>query len=431
WTYMQIALNYGSAIYYDKAILSVADAQSVQSQPAKSLEELAPILINDLLPYKDVPNPNLGLLFGYSTSYSYFPVRFVLGDLYLWTGQYENAAQEYYDLINKNSITMSSIFSASWEVVNNAFTGVFNIYNSGYLGDYPYSQMTNIGATNQYGQNFQLDSLTINKTLTPTPIALRNWDSQVYSDITTAHTLYRNGDFRKYGSVSYDPKGASFDPSDTASVKHSYYIAKYLILNPFTDTYKTDKRMTVYRTTLLYLRYAEALNRLNKPNAAFAVMKYGLNSSNLFNRTMIPRSELNIGNIKTTVFKSSTGQDSIVHDTTFVVPPYMNFVSSKFDANVGIRARSLGTVKFDKVYYIIPKLPSMQDSVLFVEDKIQQELALETAFEGNRFQDLMRIAIRRNDNSYLANIVAKKYTANKEAIRAKLMNRANWYVPKQ
>ncbi|HRG04295.1 MAG TPA: RagB/SusD family nutrient uptake outer membrane protein, partial [Paludibacteraceae bacterium] len=71
-----------------------------------------------------------------------------------------------------------------------------------------------------------------------------------------------------------------------------------------------------------------------------------------------------------------------------------------------------------------------QDSIEFVEDKIQQELALETAFEGNRFQDLMRFAIRRNDNAYLADKVASKHTANKEAIRNKLMTRENWYIRK-
>jgi len=37
WTYMQIALNYGSAIYYDKPILTVEDAQAVQKQTPLTL----------------------------------------------------------------------------------------------------------------------------------------------------------------------------------------------------------------------------------------------------------------------------------------------------------------------------------------------------------------------------------------------------------
>ena len=66
----------------------------------------------------------------------------------------------------------------------------------------------------------------------------------------------------------------------------------------------------------------------------------------------------------------------------------------------------------------------------FVEDKIMEEAALELAFEGNRFHDLMRVAIRRNDNSYLADRVAAKHIQNKEAIRSKLMDRKSWYLKK-
>ena len=91
----------------------------------------------------------------------------------------------------------------------------------------------------------------------------------------------------------------------------------------------------------------------------------------------------------------------------------------------------MGNVNIDTTYYIIPSLATLQDSILFVEDKIQEELALETAFEGNRFQDLMRFAIRRNDNAYLADKVAAKHpTGNREAIRTKLMNSENWFVRK-
>ena len=92
--------------------------------------------------------------------------------------------------------------------------------------------------------------------------------------------------------------------------------------------------------------------------------------------------------------------------------------------------RGLGNVNMDTTYYIIPSLASLPDSILFVEDKIQEELALETAFEGNRFQDLMRFAIRRNDNAYLADKVAAKHTTDKQAIRNKLMNKENWFVKK-
>ena len=65
-----------------------------------------------------------------------------------------------------------------------------------------------------------------------------------------------------------------------------------------------------------------------------------------------------------------------------------------------------------------------------MEDELLAEYALETALEGNRFHDLMRIARYRNDPSYLADKVADKFTGSgREAIRAKLKNPQNWYLP--
>jgi hypothetical protein len=58
---------------------------------------------------------------------------------------------------------------------------------------------------------------------------------------------------------------------------------------------------------------------------------------------------------------------------------------------------------------------------------------LEFAFEGQRFYDLMRVALRRNDPSYLANRVYNRRGADKAAemralISVDLMQPANWYL---
>lgn len=60
-----------------------------------------------------------------------------------------------------------------------------------------------------------------------------------------------------------------------------------------------------------------------------------------------------------------------------------------------------------------------------VEDLIVDEEALELAFEGCRFFDLMRVAHRRGDPSYLANKLAKR---NPE-LGSKLLDTKNWYFP--
>ena len=418
WTYMQIALNFGSAIYYDKPILTVLDAENVQKITPLTITELAPILINDINPWKDTPNPSLDFIYSQDLNKSFFPIRFVLGDLYLWTGQYENAANEYRDLMVKNSYTISNNIVDARVIYNGAFTGGFNWF---YFDVNSNEDITSIAATNQYGYKFHLDSLTLNREIVPSAVSVTNWQKQQYHYYNrgTLVKLDTVGDLRLYSSVSVEQKFVFTDgttsinkqgPIKNITPTSTNYILKYLMVNPEANTNKTSKQIMPYRVPLLYLRYAEAVNRLGKPNLAMVVLKYGLNNSNI--QKYVPSSE----------------QDSLSN--------YMNFPNEIFDyvdnvtkiryTNTGIHMRGCGTTNEDNTFYIIPKLPLQQDSVLYVEDLIQKESALETAFLGNRFQDLMRIAIRRDDNAYLANIVLAK----NKSINTDLTNRANWYLKK-
>lgn len=65
----------------------------------------------------------------------------------------------------------------------------------------------------------------------------------------------------------------------------------------------------------------------------------------------------------------------------------------------------------------------------YIEDLIVDEEALELAFEGTRFFDLMRVAHRRGDASYLAKRVSKRSGSENSTLYNKLLNTKNWYFP--
>ena len=404
WTYMQIALNFKTAKYYEKAILTVEDSK--KSYPELDIYQLADVLIADLVPIKSVSFQDLGAIGSYNTFYSYFPISYLLGDLYLWKGEYEKAANEYHDFMFKFGILISSGNTSAWLTTNNTITKNANLFWMGSFIPTSREVSTSIICPTQYGQKFALDSLNYQHKIVPSTQAISNWDNQTYflNEASNAQ-----GDLRKYGSISW---GNAVTAS--SGISTTFNINDITTIPPIILKYKIyQQNVVIYRNSLLYLRYAEAVNRLNKPNLAFAVLKYGLNNKNMYNPKIIPANE-----------KDEASAN------------YMNFSDVKFTYNVGIRMRGLGACDMDTTFYTFHAQKNMQDSVLYVEDLIQKELALETAFEGNRFTDLMRITLRRikngeGDASYLANPIAAKHVGNESAIRTLLMKPENWYIKKE
>jgi hypothetical protein len=103
----------------------------------------------------------------------------------------------------------------------------------------------------------------------------------------------------------------------------------------------------------------------------------------------------------------------------------------------GIHSFGSGEAHANK-YYDIPQPPTAlatrQDTVdyqvLKVDSMIIDELALEGAFEGYRFYDLMRYAKRLNDPTVLSKAVnARKGGTVDPAIKVDLTDENNWYLP--
>ncbi len=409
WTYMQIALNYGSVKYYTQPILDVEDADNYDEY---TLSELIPLLIKDISPWKEIELPDdITLGDDLSTSLtSFFPIRFVLGDLYLWNGNYEEAATEYYDLMVTGEYLPYSSYRSTWTVENKVFTQR-DADNNNWLSvlylNNTYEQISMIVGSTEEGKVALMDSLSTSAyEIKPSDVAIENWDNQVYYyNATTVTDGDLRGDIGSYigPESSYYSDDVQYTFGVNANVIYKYYYMH--------DISESVDAALIYRTGLLYLRYAEAVNRAGKPNLAFAVLKNGLNSETMAVDTLVPRSE------KYSTYTNTSG--------TFI--SYANFEDIMFDNSIGIHERGCGNV-YLATNYLIEEQSSLEDSIEWVEDKIVEELALETAFEGNRFQDLMRISLRRNDPAYLADKVAEKYDDG-GTIRTKLLDENNWYLP--
>lgn len=400
WTYMQLALNYGKVIYYEKPLLTLTDAE--KQYPEYGFDELADVLIADLLPWKQYELPEaISLSDNIQTSKLFFPINLLLGDLYLWKAQYEEAAMAYHELMVDESLFTSKMRYMRWltddEVFNfnswysNWFTQIFDLNSS--------ENISMIAASTEFGEGSLMDSLTRYKyEVMPSEPAINNWDKQTYYE---TKNMITEGDMRGYPGSYRD-----YSTAPGSTIESGNVIFKYNNL-----TGDNSKAIIVYRVATLYLRYAEAVNRAGKPNLAFAVLKHGLSPQVMATDSIVPRHEKYIS------YTDSTG--------TFFT--YANFNEIIFENNGGIHERGSGKVSTIPAYRI-PVLPTLADSIEYVEDLLVEEMALELAFEGNRFHDLMRIAMRRNDPSYLAQKVAQKHPANAAAIETKLQDINNWYI---
>ena len=109
---------------------------------------------------------------------------------------------------------------------------------------------------------------------------------------------------------------------------------------------------------------------------------------------------------------------------------------------LGVHARGCGDVYLDTAKYVVKDAViaefygkevedvNFTDTIHYVEDRICNELALETTLEGNRFTDLVRFAQRRGADYLASKVACRKGTENRdEALYQKLLNKANWYLP--
>lgn len=390
YTYWQMALIFGQVNYFVNPLLSIDS--SVETKNMLGLDALAEQLIADLKPFVGVRPLDYGSVDGWNSSEFFIPTLMLLGDLYLYRNQYEEAAQAYYDLIQQRRLTVSSAYANTWMTI--ARTGLYANNQMAFRNEIITRQIFDSDLRAMHSQLSKL-TYSLEPALLPAP-HFTSWmqkRTHFHTDNGQAISRYFEGDLRGVAEMSNGRQLAqAFGPADAEQIG-GVQTSKLLITKYFNNmegstsdllAQRTLSSLPIVRPTTVYLRYAEAINRAGYPTAAFAVLKYGLRNQILNDTLRVDSNEVKR------------------------MPRYLDFRSSQFDSNVGTGARGLGLgIRWDKDLYVIP---AAADTIDFVERAILDEMAAETCFEGNRFFDLLCASHHRADHpALMAELIGRKY----------------------
>lgn len=436
WLYLELGIQFGSVPYVTSSLDNLDEVNNQNNFPRLAFSQLLDSLIQftETLPYKDPFPAGTSLLTsvdGYSTEKFFIPIKCLLGDLYLWKGDYIDAAANYHYMMNYSDILYPAKNSEQWyETYKIAYTGNLNGVNWSNIFTKPYGERYSnyeIMWDLPFDQNFDPSNPFIHLfyntgtdyKLKPSQLAINRWNAVTQRDNTP-------GDVRG--------ENASWKMVEGQPVINKF-ISNFSPLSPFA----TDGKWILYRAATLHLRFAEAANRADRNQLAYAFLNWGLKYTldpEHLNTSHDSRDVTNIEQSFGTPFDFDARQGDF--------PTYR----MGWYRNVGIRGRAnLPLNVIDSVKYFdmtstdsLRPVIDRQALTIHTEDNILREDGLELAFEGDRWPDLLRIALRREKEkagsgvALLQEKISAKFAAAGESavaatLSAKLANPANWYLP--
>ncbi len=432
WTYLQLATIYGRVPLITEPILT--KEQGEKDYRECDIQEICRYFAADIAPYADMDMPGYGAIRNTDSRLFYFPIYILLGDLHLWAGNYREAAENYYKYITtrngKNSSyplsTASVRFSPNdshwmqtvdgWSYI--AFQTENSNGNAELITMIPgdsipsegnYSQLRNLFNTTE--QNEYRESIVPSQSLYLLSAAQKYCHYSSGGEYVIAPAGLpenRSGDLRLQ---------AVFTQVDNANIM----LNGKRVTNYVTNAKYTTRNVHIYRRAMVYLRMAEALNRAGFPRFAFQILKRGVNNS-VMESEVIPYYPADEAWLR-----------------TFNFPDNMYFLETTAgqttENTMGLHSRGCGYSAANTTYEMPTDDALSGDALLQyqiekVEDLIIDEEALEFAFEGHRFYDLMRVSMHRSDPAYLASRVARRNGTVDAALLQKLSSMDNWYLGK-
>ena len=470
WAYLQLCKNYGTVPFYTNPLVSIGDAES--QKDVRDLQGICDALTPELIRFSGTPVPTYGSVSAgvlnssdsdnpqeksVSSKLAMIPVDLVLGDLFLETHQYAQAAKYYFNYLRTNEgainqayinptdylqILLDKIPTSMSMTVSNGFswTSIFSISGSNDIITYiPLAANRLRGLTTELPRYFGYDFYsTTGGTASSTARYLleRQIDaSDAFTTLAESQDYY----YTPSGSMGGGTVVRKAELGDLRRLATLRQVARddslFYVMTKFNSA-----NVPIYRMATVYLRLAEAINRMGYPDAAFAILKDGINEDLL---TYVQRGD-------------STDKDAgryIRQETERLLRNEVPFLSAEnvqtFEDNWGIHSRgayytrgafspyqmdtivAMKLAELQQLHGIQPT-GTMRDTINAMEDIICDEMALELAFEGNRFGDLTRMARHKNADGLYASDFGSQWLARKLAYKqpaVSLLDEKNWYLP--
>lgn len=374
WTYMQLVVNYGEVPFYLEPMQSTEQILGFDSKNpdnrvnALNLWEKLEAKLQRAYQIEEQWGYPQYFKYGYKTTVCHstkamFPTSVVLADLYLMGNQYEKAAAYYYEFLDGK---YGGALPADY--YSYAFLPLGEHTPIAFIEGYPWRETDETNKKNesvtaipsstsslwgivQRGVNdlFGFDA-TIRQntgsdsTTTATITLSQNWERQL-GPSAGYDTLRLSQKFEVYHAPKFeniddetltdlvvldsvgDARGVTCAPGQG-------YISRFTSGDYYVDETKTERYIIkqnpevkfstvfpmVYRKSMIWLRFAEALNRAGYPGYAFAILKNGLTQ----NSTWLPSTENDFAGktyrahyVHNGTYTNSEGE---VRDTVIVLP---------------------------------------------------------------------------------------------------------------
>lgn len=432
--YLQLGIHFGEVPYVTSPLETVDDLKDQSNFPRLSFNALLDSLINftEALPYKEEYPAGTTLnitVDGYPTNKWFVNKKCLLGDLHLWKGNYVQAATWYRAVMETGTTgtvngSYYSMYKVGWDS-----NGDIDHYID-YTRD---DDATTLNMTSQWRIMFEQPMNTEgfrrewiwaipfdskfkpgnpfvklfspiggDYLVKPSKAAIDNWEAQEQRPV------------RGTEGIPYDARGVLTCRELAGQPVVMKYLYNYINYNTGlpANLLQRDGKWFLYRQTHLHMRFAEAANRVGRHRLAWGLFNSGIGGA-------YPAPTSNVTDYQNTLFDSAPFNFDARNSGSSGIPYYR----SDWYRNIGIRARAnLRNYELDAT-----------DSLMQIENGLINETALENGYEGTRWPDLLRIALRRNDPAFLADKIFEKLSKDgipgAAAAQARLMDRTKWYLP--